>query len=414
MSSVTMKVQALDSLGNTTGSVISLGTLTVDSGTGTVKLDRPSLAQASATGYQVVLQELGEDGRTVTTKVFFEGAEEPPPPTPDTTAPTTPGNLRSSSITTSSFRLDWDASTDAVGVTGYSITLNGGSPVTTTGLTRTFSGLTPNTLYAVSLTARDAATNVSTAATLNVTTLAEVAPPPIVTGWPSASNTGYLGSQGLTNQNGYTVTTPGAVIEYKNITGTLVIDAANVTVRNCQINSGFFGIETTSRARYLVVEDCTVIGGGDCGIAATQSNDVIVRRNNVSGGFDGMKIAGTNVLVEDNYIHNLQGGASAHNDGIQCGSSTNLTFRHNYIAARDTSCIAMFQGQGTYNTVLVENNYLANAGYLLYSPGTTGSNIRVMGNTFVNWGWGPVSDWVVKTGNVWSGNVNGSGSPVNV
>jgi hypothetical protein len=230
--------------------------------------------------------------------------------------------------------------------------------------------------------------------------------------WPDASNTGYSGS--LTTRSGYRVTTAGAVLENQHFTSTLVIAAANVTVRNCRVDAGFFGIEVESGGDGLTVENCTITGGGDSGIASTQADDVTIRRNNISGGADGMKIAGTDVLVEDNYIHDLAGCPSCHNDGIQSyGNGTRLVFRHNYIAARDTSALAMFEGQHTWNDVLVENNYLTGAGYLLYAPGTSGTTVRVLGNTFGTWGWGPVSDWVSKPGNVWSGNVTTSGVPVN-
>lgn len=236
-------------------------------------------------------------------------------------------------------------------------------------------------------------------------------PPP--SAWPDASNTGHRGA--LVKTAGRTIRSSTTVIEGEHITGTLTIDAANVVVRNCRIDAGFFGIEATSSARGLIVEDCTIVGGGDSGVASTRAADVIIRRNNVYGGFDGMKIAGTNVIVERNFIHDLASGPEAHNDGIQVyGSGVNLQFIGNAIYARDTSCIAMFPGKGfKYNEVLVKGNLLTGAGYLLYAGGQDGTGIRVLGNTFGDWGWGPVSDyWESRTGNEWSGNVTRSGQPL--
>jgi chitodextrinase/C1A family cysteine protease len=92
--------------------------------------------------------------------------------TPDTQAPTAPTNLASSNVTSSSATLTWTASTDNVGVTGYSVYQNGALLGTTTSTSYNVSGLTAATTYSFYITARDAAGNVSAAsATLNITTL---------------------------------------------------------------------------------------------------------------------------------------------------------------------------------------------------------------------------------------------------
>ncbi|MCP2244199.1 proprotein convertase P-domain-containing protein [Lentzea aerocolonigenes] len=81
--------------------------------------------------------------------------------TGDTTAPTVPGNARSTGVTSSSASLAWDASTDDVGVTGYEV-LNGGTVATkVTGTTATVSGLTADTAYSFTVRAVDAAGNQS-------------------------------------------------------------------------------------------------------------------------------------------------------------------------------------------------------------------------------------------------------------
>ena len=90
----------------------------------------------------------------------------------DNQAPTAPTNLAASGTTTTTTNLAWTASTDNVGVTGYTI-LQGGASIGTTNGATTFNvtGLTQNTSYAFTVTARDAAGNVSAASnTVNVTT----------------------------------------------------------------------------------------------------------------------------------------------------------------------------------------------------------------------------------------------------
>lgn len=88
----------------------------------------------------------------------------------DSTAPSTPTNLASSNITTSSFDVSWTASTDNFGVTGYRVYIDGSEDGTTTSTTYSFSGLSSSTTYTIEVEAFDAAGNNSTKASLDVTT----------------------------------------------------------------------------------------------------------------------------------------------------------------------------------------------------------------------------------------------------
>lgn len=96
----------------------------------------------------------------------------------DNQPPTTPGTPTASGVTSSSVTLNWAASTDNVGVTGYQVfratgTTGGtftqvGSPATNT---FTDTGLSGSTTYRYNVRARDAAGNVSAASsTVTVTT----------------------------------------------------------------------------------------------------------------------------------------------------------------------------------------------------------------------------------------------------
>ncbi|MEO1418192.1 MAG: S8 family serine peptidase [Bacteroidota bacterium] len=89
----------------------------------------------------------------------------------DTDPPTIPTGLASSNVTTSSFDLSWNASTDNIGVTGYSVYLDGTLDGTTAGTSYSFSGLNASTTYSVTVSASDAAGNTSAQSTaLAVTT----------------------------------------------------------------------------------------------------------------------------------------------------------------------------------------------------------------------------------------------------
>ncbi|MEO3884259.1 glycosyl hydrolase family 18 protein [Nonomuraea sp. B5E05] len=89
----------------------------------------------------------------------------------DTSAPSVPGNLRSTGVTDRSVSLAWNTSTDNVGVTGYEVYRGGTRVATVTGTTHTDTGLSPETRYSYTVRARDAAGNRSAASgTVNATT----------------------------------------------------------------------------------------------------------------------------------------------------------------------------------------------------------------------------------------------------
>ncbi|WP_330274810.1 lytic polysaccharide monooxygenase [Lentzea sp. NBC_00516] len=83
--------------------------------------------------------------------------------TPDTTAPSSPGTPVASSVTSSTVKLDWSASTDNIGVTGYRV--YNGSQVVATSATNsvTVTGLTADTQYSLTVVATDSAGNASSA-----------------------------------------------------------------------------------------------------------------------------------------------------------------------------------------------------------------------------------------------------------
>ena len=56
-------------------------------------------------------------------------------------------------------------------------------------------------------------------------------PPPAATGWPSSITTGVPSGVALTPSGSITITTPGQVLDSKDISGSVVVKAANVTIR---------------------------------------------------------------------------------------------------------------------------------------------------------------------------------------
>lgn len=94
-------------------------------------------------------------------------------PTADTTGPSFPDALSSSSVTQSGFTLSWQAATDASGIARYEYSFDGNAWTSAgNNLSVNISGRTAGTLYVMRVRAVDPAGNLSTVRTLNVTTSA--------------------------------------------------------------------------------------------------------------------------------------------------------------------------------------------------------------------------------------------------
>lgn len=80
---------------------------------------------------------------------------------PDTEAPTVPGNVTATLVGANGAQISWSASSDNVGVTGYEIYRDGVLLTTVSATSYQDTALQPNTTYAYTVKAKDAAGNVS-------------------------------------------------------------------------------------------------------------------------------------------------------------------------------------------------------------------------------------------------------------
>lgn len=103
----------------------------------------------------------------------------------DTEPPTVPQNVLATPVATDQIDITWDASTDNFAVAGYQVFRDSSQVATTTLTSYSDTGLTPDTLYAYTVTAFDYAPNYSTtSATSSTTTLAIPPIPPSPGGNP--------------------------------------------------------------------------------------------------------------------------------------------------------------------------------------------------------------------------------------
>jgi hypothetical protein len=165
------------------------------------------------------------------------------------------------------------------------------------------------------------------------------------------------------------VTTPGAVIDAKDIKGALIIKASNVKVTRSHIEgrAGSDSVVISSGYGGILLQDDEVsVASPAPGIDAMSVRGATLNRLNIHGGVDGMKLS-SNSTVENSWIHDLnyfssdpaQGGKPTHNDTIQIMSGTNIHVTGNYLQAisSNNSAIQITQDTGTTSGVYISGNW---------------------------------------------------------
>src|SRR5437773_10045611 len=126
-------------------------------------------------------------------------------PPADTTAPTTPTGLAASAVTSTSLTLSWNASIDNIGVAGYAVYRNGTLAASPGGTSASITGLSASTTYSFTVSAFDAAGNVSAlSAPLSVTTPVSTLPQIL---WSAGMETGDLREWSEQVNSGSAITT---------------------------------------------------------------------------------------------------------------------------------------------------------------------------------------------------------------
>jgi hypothetical protein len=215
-------------------------------------------------------------------------------------------------------------------------------------------------------------------------------------GMPDATTAGVPSGTTLTAYTGpMTITKDGTVIEGKIIDGTLTIDAANVTIKNCIIkNYGWWGIDGEGATNLSVLYcDFTASTSKDTNAAILGSGTFI--GNDISQSENGIVLQGGASVVRDNFIHDLfDNFGEPHIDGISVqGGQNNVLIEHNTIESWDTSAIFIKNDFGPINNITVRNNLLygdADRGdpaamIYVYGPNTT--NVSITNNYVEKGNW---------------------------
>ncbi|MEK9154507.1 MAG: LamG-like jellyroll fold domain-containing protein [Patescibacteria group bacterium] len=172
----------------------------------------------------------------------YTGSVIPPPPPSDTTAPSVPTNLSATAISSTQINLSWIASTDNVGVTGYRI-YRGGTQIGTSNTTSySDTGLSPSTSYSYTVSAYDAANNVSAQ---SVSASATTQAPPVST----TSNVSFnlsLERNTTINSNSFTISIYNPGSSTAIYTATQNPTANSITLSSITIAPSTYDVKVSS------------------------------------------------------------------------------------------------------------------------------------------------------------------------
>jgi hypothetical protein len=263
-------------------------------------------------------------------------------------------------------------------------------------------------------------------------------------GFPDVETAGVQAGVSLAPVSGtVTLATSGMVYENKVVTGSIVVTAQNVTIRNVRLinTNPYYAISVKSGDSWtrsdanLLVDHVEINlndqmgdpGGGDLkGIAF---NGYTARNVFFTNGTDCAHVS-QNVVIEDSLCvagpdanrdgkpdGNSHCDGPQHFDGIQSDGGNNIVLRHNTILnpCGQTSAILLSSNTSPISNTRIESNLLTGGGYTLYCAGSNDpsrvTNITVTGNRFARtyWGnsgyWGPTGYCGPGFADVFSGNV---------
>ena len=186
--------------------------------------------------------------------------------------------------------LGFSASADDPMVSGIEVTTPGASqPAPTT------AAPAPTTQAPAPTTPAPAPTTQAPAPTTPAPAPTTQAPPASSGGFPNASNTGVPAGVSLKPSGSITVTQNGAVLDGLDVSGSIRVQANNVTIKRTRIrNSGGQAITVSPSTSGTLIEDVEIDGRGNSdGSSAIGDSNYTVRRVNIHHFGEGHAPTGT-------------------------------------------------------------------------------------------------------------------------
>ena len=212
---------------------------------------------------------------------------------------------------------------------------------------------------------------------------------------PEPSATGVPAGTRLTPSGPLDIREPGTVVDGLDVTGCITVRAPAVVIRNTRVRCdrpvGLVAVRVQSGGRGLVLESVEVDGLGTSQVCVGYGGYTL-RRVNLHGCNDGARF-GSDVTIEDSWVHGLKRIAGLHPDALQTTGGQDVVVRRNRLEAQGP------KGSGTFNNaalmmgselspgvldrVLVESNHLDGGNFALNVRGDVNAgSITFRNNTF--------------------------------
>jgi hypothetical protein len=183
---------------------------------------------------------------------------------------------------------------------------------------------------------------------------------PKMTGDPTYNNTGVPIGTALSTHNGdLRITTAGEVVSDLRVTGSVIVDAPNVTLKRVLVIAPYGALALRQNADNLTVENSQLTGGTSLTQSAT---GLVVRRSKLENGVT----ITSGAELYDCYL--------AQADVVIPAGSTTMVLRHNVMGR-----VTMNDLNGPIRGVTIENSVLTQ----VHAPTQAGSaSVHVLANRF--------------------------------
>ncbi len=230
--------------------------------------------------------------------------------------------------------------------------------------------------------------------------------------YPDKFNTGVPTSVTLTRYEGTLhITTDNQVVEGIEVVGDILVEAANVTIKNSKIISQtpWHAVAIDDNVTGFTLMDSEIDGRGTTGNGVYGHGTIL--RTNIYGVENGMTIWGPSV-IKDNFIHSLAArDGDPHFDGIQINGADNVSIVHNTVINEHDQTAAIILGNtfSGLSNIIIDNNLLIGGGYTLYVDGRKGGgpvdddSIQIINNRIGGGHWGSFALYDQKP--ILSGNI---------
>ena len=170
------------------------------------------------------------------------------------------------------------------------------------------------------------------------------------------------------HEGNITVTEAGTTIDSLDVHGSIIVKAADVTIKNSIVRgragAGGALVNNLSHSPNLVINDSEILAGWDNRVSGIMGSDFTATRVNIHDVTDQIHLTAGNVAVSESWLHGnlhleqdpLRDGTPTHDDSIQIQAGTNISFTGNTITDAHNAVMMITQDTGKVGNVSFSGN----------------------------------------------------------